>query len=63
MAKFAITLSACATVFIEAEDYTEAEDKALDDFEKGKEALIYSIDTNGYEAEYDSGLTEEYNED
>ena len=63
MKKFLITLSVCTTVVVEAENYSDAEQKALDDYEKGREALISSIDKNGYEAEYDENLTEDYTEE
>lgn len=58
--KYAVTVSVCATMFIEANSPSEAEQIALDNFEDGRDALIFSIDQNGYEADYDDGLTEEY---
>lgn len=61
--EYAITLSVCATMFVEASSPEEAEEIALNDFERSRDALVFSIDTNGYEAEYDDGLTEEYEED
>lgn len=61
--KYAVTVSVCATMFIKATSAEEAEQKALDNFEEGRDALIFSIDKNGYEVEYDAGLTEEYGEE
>lgn len=61
--KYAVTVSVCATMFIEANSPSEAEQIALDNFEDGRDALIFSIDQNGYEADYDDGLTEEYEDE
>lgn len=61
--RYAVTVSACATVMVVANNEAEAEEMVLNDFQQAKESLIFSIDHNGYEAEVDDGLTEELDED
>lgn len=60
--RYAIIVSAYATMEVEANSPEEAKQIALNDFEDGKCALISSIEQNGYEAEYDDDLTEELEE-
>ena len=61
--KYAVTLYACTTIKVEANSPKEAEQIALDDFKGGKNALIFDIDQNGYDAECDDDLTDELEEE
>lgn len=61
MKKYSVTLSVCANIIVDADSPEQAEELALENFEDGKLALISAIEENGYEAEEDSYLTEEYN--
>lgn len=63
MKKYSITLSVCASIEVEAESKERAEAIALENFEDGKLALISAIEESGYEAEEDSYLTEELQND
>lgn len=50
---YAITLSVCTSIAIEANSREEVIQIAKDNFEDGRKELIDAIDTTGFEAEID----------
>lgn len=56
----AVVLKAYATVFVKADSPYEAEQIALNNYDEGRIALISSIEINGYDADYNEKLSEEY---